>query len=1028
MKTPLRFLLFAFLLLFIAPAFAVITPERLTTTVSGALASVSVPAGIIQVTLEQRVGTGWKPLAVRHLTTSSAVRTLQFTLPTTVTTASQLRANGYRAGKFPARLTTATHDFQRPGVGQDDTRLLDITAPLAPAPDDTGTGVETPVVESDIWKIAGNQLFFFNQYRGLQVFDLTTPTAPQRTGTLRMAASGEQFYVLDSAGQHLALLGQSNSAERPGAATVFVLEVNAGVPRLTAEIPLTGDVNDSRLIGNVLYVMSTTYTEIDGTWQSETLLQAIDLTNASAPISRPAVRLSGTATALQAANGYLLLTTDHYDGVSWNSTSRLHLFELSAVDGTPIERKTFDLKGQVQDKFKLSVVDTAVVATSLYWNNAQQETWIETFPLAGASTTPLAQLELTAARGERLHATRYDGNRLYVVTFLNTDPLFVVDLSNPAAPSISGALEIPGWSTYIEPLGNRLLTVGMEDGRVAVSLFNVADSTAPTLLSRLLLGEKDSWSWSEANDDEKAVSYFPDAGIVLVPFQNYTETGNVKAIQAIVVGENTLTADARIEHDFDPRRGAVLGDYFVSISGQELLVLNRTEDTTEVPAVQLALAWTTDRVIPLGEYLVQIEDGACNSGGVYWRMMWTCDSTAATARITLATDPDQLISTFDLGTGRVVGSAVRDNRLYLAQWISADGEQPAKLRTSILNMSSPPQLPTLKTFEHQLTDVSEWDLNFAAAQLLWVNDSVLAWHVPAWQRWYWWGIAYQAAAQRDDADVTSSTLAALVCPLRNLNTATAVVTPAIRITTSEAFRSAAPARAQNGWLFLSFDTASSDSTQPQPDINDDSEPWIAPTEIRHSWLQVVDLRNSTPIVRDAVSIPGALLSVDQVDEQGAILITDSERWDVEKSQTNRSLQAVAYDGILAYQLDNRIVNSPFGAPSASDGTRAFLATDAPTPGVIAISYNASTGRLAQTGTWSLDAMPSSLAWIDDVLLAGGTGTLDLARVDATGKIVAAGNYALPTNLWLQLERSALVADEALYIPAGAYGVEVVPLN
>ncbi|PQJ94911.1 hypothetical protein [Chromatium okenii] len=78
--------------------------------------------------------------------------------------------------------------------------------------------------------------------------------------------------------------------------------------------------------------------------------------------------------------------------------------DLSATDGTPIERKSFDLKGQVQDKFKLSVVGTAAVATSLYWNHAQQETWIETFPLAGTNTAPLAQLELTAARGEQLHA------------------------------------------------------------------------------------------------------------------------------------------------------------------------------------------------------------------------------------------------------------------------------------------------------------------------------------------------------------------------------------------------------------------------------------------------------------------------------------------------------------------------------------------------------------------------------------------------------------------------------------------------
>ncbi|PQJ94909.1 hypothetical protein [Chromatium okenii] len=399
---------------------------------------------------------------------------------------------------------------------------------------------------------------------------------------------------------------------------------------------------------------------------------------------------------------------------------------------------------------------------------------------------------------------------------------------------------------------------------------------------------------------------------------------------------------------------------------------------------------------------------------------------AAKARITLAADPDQLISTIDLGAGRIVGSAVRNNRLYLAQWVSADDTQPAKLRTSILDMATPPQLPTLNTFEHKLTDVSEWDLNFAAAQLLWVNSSVLAWYVPAWQHWGWWGIAYDASAKRD---VASANLAALVCPLRNLNGTSVIVTPAIRITTTESFRSAAPARAQNGLLFLSFDTASADPDQPQPIINDDGTiPWIMPTEIVQSWLQVIDLRTSTPIVRSPVSIPGALLSVDQVDEQGAILITDSESWDAANEETKRSVQAVAYDGVLAYQLDNRTISNSAGAPSASDGTRIFLATASSEPSVIALGYNASTGRLVQTGTWTLDAMPNSLASVNGMLLAGNTGRLDVASVDAAGTIAATGTYAIPTNLWLQLERTAIVPGEALYIPAGAYGVEVVPLR
>ncbi|PQJ94913.1 hypothetical protein [Chromatium okenii] len=136
MISQLRLILLTFLLLLALPAGAT-TPQRLTLDVRGNIASVQVPVGILQVTLEQHQGSSWKPLAVRHLAASATVRSLKFALPATVTTASQLRANGYRTSKFPARLTTASHTFQRPGPGQDDTRILDINAPVAPAPDDT---------------------------------------------------------------------------------------------------------------------------------------------------------------------------------------------------------------------------------------------------------------------------------------------------------------------------------------------------------------------------------------------------------------------------------------------------------------------------------------------------------------------------------------------------------------------------------------------------------------------------------------------------------------------------------------------------------------------------------------------------------------------------------------------------------------------------------------------------------------------------------------------------------------------------
>ncbi len=380
---------------------------------------------------------------------------------------------------------------------------------------------------------------------------------------------------------------------------------------------------------------------------SEAVLQVIDLANPAAPLTLP-----GNSTALQAAAGYLLVGTDQWqDGAE---QARLHLIELAQADGAPLLRKSFFLTGAVVDKFKIGIVKGAVVATTLDWSQGHQETWVETFPVTGTDTAPLARMELVGARGEQLHATRYDGERLYVVTFRNTDLLFVVDLVDPAAPFLAGTLGIPGWSSYIEPLGERLLAVGMESGRVTVSLFDVA---APSLLSRLPL--RTAGSWSEANTDEKAVEHFPDAGIILVLFQNYTTEGELKAVAAIRVGWDTLTAEALIQHAFNPRRGAVMSDYFVSISGQELLVLDCIRNTTGQPEVQVTLAWTTDRVIPLGDYLIQVEDGGGNDwAGPPMRM----DVNSAEGggkhsvlRVSSAADPDELLANWT--SGRAAWSA-----------------------------------------------------------------------------------------------------------------------------------------------------------------------------------------------------------------------------------------------------------------------------------------------------------------------------------------------------------------------------------
>ena len=101
--------------------------------------------------------------------------------------------------------------------------------------------------------------------------------------------------------------------------------------------------------------------------------------------------------------------------------------------------------------------------------------------------------------GEQVYAVRFVGDRGYVVTFRQTDPLYVLDLSNPADPRTAGELEVPGFSDWLYPLdGGLLFGVGKDANDrgevlgVKVALFDVRDATRPALLDSRRFGDRGS--------------------------------------------------------------------------------------------------------------------------------------------------------------------------------------------------------------------------------------------------------------------------------------------------------------------------------------------------------------------------------------------------------------------------------------------------------------------------------------------------------------------------------------------------------
>jgi uncharacterized secreted protein with C-terminal beta-propeller domain len=99
--------------------------------------------------------------------------------------------------------------------------------------------------------------------------------------------------------------------------------------------------------------------------------------------------------------------------------------------------------------------------------------------------------------GETLQGVRFDATTAYAVTFLQTDPFYVVDLADPTAPRVAGEVELPGFSSYLHPVGDGLVAgFGPDDqGAIAVKLFDVRDPSHPTVVDGLALGDESPIAW-----------------------------------------------------------------------------------------------------------------------------------------------------------------------------------------------------------------------------------------------------------------------------------------------------------------------------------------------------------------------------------------------------------------------------------------------------------------------------------------------------------------------------------------------------
>jgi uncharacterized secreted protein with C-terminal beta-propeller domain len=990
---------------------------------------VSVPSGYPAITLESRnrLGPGaWIPLAVQR--PNGAATNLVFSIPTGKGFEA-LRVRGDETQPLPASFYQSTNRVAPPIATADPSSSSG--SGLTPAtfasaagntPSTPGSSSTRAVTESDIWQFSGDWLYFFNQQRGLQAIDISDVADPALRFTLPLPAVGEQMYLLDT--NDVVLLAQDNCGNG-NQNDIIVARLGDQGWNIRSRVSVDGSWSDSRMVGDVLYLASESYFPVassNGVWEWGTVVSAIDLENPDQPVVRDSQTVSGYGNLVYATDEYFFVVTEgDYD--YYNST--VYPFDITDPTGVMAPLPEIQLSGMAQNKFNLnfdngvfSAISSAPTENWEYWT-----TELQNFAISSNNAfAPVGSLRV--ADGEQLQSSRFDGSKVYIVTAIETDPLWVVDNSDPTRPSVAGSVKVPGWSSLIYPLGGQLVTIGMQSNLVAVSLFDVSQPAAPALLSRVLLGS--GYSWSLANWDDKAFNVIPSAGLILAPYSDYNPTnGSSSQVQIIELGTNSLALAGVISHPMQPERTDVVDDFILALTDEDLLSVDASNPDLPVVGADLNLAWDVSQVIPAGDYIVQVSES---------------DPSAPTLRVTAASDTSTVLGQLVLTNLTVLGVTAQGGYAYVAQgatpyffpiYFSPNGfwnwSNGIPLVLSVIDLTKLPAIQLVG--QTMVTNDQGWGYSLSP---LWLGTNLLVWSGnaprffplglggigggglnpggPVIFGWPWWG--------------SGGTLSAFNVG----NPANPQFVSQFNIGTNGWGQS--QAFAAGNLVYSSYELSFEITNQPA------GPNWPYYYWIAQNYLQVVDYTDpANPTPRNPVEIPNQLAGVSP---DGALVYTVGPRLNPTNyyDWSDTWLDASAYDGVSASLVDSIHLANNYPQAWLVSGTNVIIGrsglsytTTNVSPSAVDLWTLLSTGKFQLETSLALDQPVYNLQSLGAALALGQAydGSLLAIDLSAAPSIQLLSHDPIESCLWFNLATIAGTKQDGLWVPLGLYGAQWLPL-
>ena len=509
------------------------------------------------------------------------------------------------------------------GYAEDEAAADDAGDSDAAAPGEGSGDAEREIVESDIYKFDGNVLWLANQHKGLIAVDIKDPEHLKILGNLKFQGYVGEMYLQE--GRAYVLVSYTNSSYEYGeiyysnktySKLMVVNTEDPEDPELLGEFEIEGWITDSRQVGDVIYVASTEYTYYwygcDGdegySGKDQISIMSINIKDPKKIKMVDKVALDGYSYTLYVSQKsiYVAEADSYYWYEDYTDGYPITMFDISDPEGKIVKKAEFKTDGFMSDRWKMHEAGGKffAVSSSSQWGNG--DSFIESFDVSDPADVRRLD-KLVFMTDQQLYGTKFEGDRMYAVTYFQQDPLHVIDISDPSNLKQLGELEVPGWSDFIEVRGTKILAVGRDNSRSKISMYDVSDPVNPKEINTVEVGS--DYSYSEANYDWKAFKIFDELGLILLPITDYDYDSWDYTYKLYLVDfdlEKGLKTRGFIASDSYIRRGVAIQDLIFSIGENHLVTADASDRDNPKILSELTLATKVSNVAKCGKSLCSL--------------------------------------------------------------------------------------------------------------------------------------------------------------------------------------------------------------------------------------------------------------------------------------------------------------------------------------------------------------------------------------------------------------------------------------